>query len=155
MHPRQPDTGIRCEVLQAAGSGVPVHPDAAHVAQDRSRSAPDDGAFDGTLHGRRERGQDNLPPLPSHFQHAVAVLLAQVGDVRPQASKIRRPSNPSMVTSAKPLRLAEVRAAVSRASNCRCDNPRVGDSGGTLGRRTKSAGDAASTDARWVYDGVT
>ncbi|WP_341360525.1 hypothetical protein V5H98_04950 [Georgenia sp. M64] len=39
--------------------------------------------FDGTLHGRRERGQDDLPALPSHFRHAVAVLLAQVGDVRP------------------------------------------------------------------------
>lgn len=54
----------------------------------------------------------------------------------PQASKIRGPSRPSMVTRAKSLGLPDVRAALSRASNCRCDKPSVGDSGGTFGRRT-------------------
>jgi hypothetical protein len=53
-----------------------------------------------------------------------------------QASKILSPSRPSKVTRAKSLRLAESRAVVSRASNCRCPNPSVGDSGGTVGRRT-------------------
>jgi hypothetical protein len=41
------------------------------------------------------------------------------------ASKIRRPSRPSMATSAKSYRFADSRAAVSRASNCRWVNPRV------------------------------
>ncbi len=45
-----------------------------------------------------------------------------------------------MVTRAKSLVLPDVRAALSRASNCRCDKPSVGDSGRTFGRRTKSAG---------------
>ena len=54
----------------------------------------------------------------------------------PQASKIRKPSNPSIATSAKSNRLVESLAADSMASNCRCDRPRVGDSGGTFGRRT-------------------
>ncbi|SRR6266571_1590634 len=44
------------------------------------------------------------------------------------ASKIRRPSRPSMATRAKSFRLADSRAAVSRASNCRCVKPSVGDS---------------------------
>ena len=43
----------------------------------------------------------NLMPLPRHLQHPVAVLLAEVGDVRAGASKIRTPSSPSMATSAK------------------------------------------------------
>ena len=54
----------------------------------------------------------------------------------PQASKIRSPSRPSIATRAKSLRLVDSRAAASIASNCRCDSPRVGDSGGTFGRRT-------------------
>ena len=48
----------------------------------------------------------------------------------PVASKIRSPSSPSIVTSAKSVGLAEARAADSRASNYRWDNPSVGDSGG-------------------------
>jgi len=54
----------------------------------------------------------------------------------PLASKIRSPSRPSMATRAKSLRFADVRAALNKASNCRCDKPSVGDSGGTFGRRT-------------------
>ena len=54
----------------------------------------------------------------------------------PVASKIRRPRSPSIVTRAKSHGLVEVRAAVSSASNCRWVSPRVGDSAGTLGRRT-------------------
>jgi hypothetical protein len=41
--------------------------------------------------------------------------------------------------------LVDSRAAVSRASNCRCVKPRVGDSGGTVGRRSHSAGECSST----------
>jgi hypothetical protein len=60
------------------------------------------------------------------------------------ASKIRRPGKPSMVTRAKLHGSGDWRAAVSRASNCRCVNPSVGDSGGTAGRRTCSAGEWSS-----------
>lgn len=35
-------------------------------------------------------------------------------------------------------------AAVSSVSNCRCDKPSVGDSRGTRGRRTWSAGECSS-----------
>jgi hypothetical protein len=50
-----------------------------------------------------------------------------------------------MATSAKSFRLTDWRAAVSSASNCRCVNPRVGDSAGTAGRRTYSAGERSRT----------
>jgi len=51
-------------------------------------------------------------------------------------SKIRSPSSPRRHTSAKSKGLVDSLAAVSMASNCRCVSPTVGDSGGTLGRRT-------------------
>jgi hypothetical protein len=63
----------------------------------------------------------------------------------PVASKIRRPSRPSIATRAKSNRFADSRAAVNIASNCRCGSPSVGDSGGTVGRRTYSAGECSST----------
>jgi hypothetical protein len=62
-----------------------------------------------------------------------------------QASKIRSPSRPSIVTSAKSFRFGECRAALSSASNCRRVMPRVGDSADTRGRRRCSAGEAVST----------
>ena len=49
-----------------------------------------------------------------------------------------------MATSAKSHGLAESRAVLSRASNCRWVNPRVGDSGGTEGRRMCSAGERST-----------
>jgi hypothetical protein len=66
----------------------------------------------------------------------------------PVASKIRKPSRPSMATSAKSYGFADWRAAVSRASNCRRVNPRVGDSAGTAGRRTCSAGECSMMPSR-------
>jgi hypothetical protein len=59
----------------------------------------------------------------------------------PVASKIRRPSSPNVATIAKSLVLVESWAAMSIASNCRWVSPSLGDSGGTFGRRTWSAGE--------------
>jgi hypothetical protein len=53
-----------------------------------------------------------------------------------------------MVTSVKSYGFADSRAAVSRASNCRCVNPSVGDSAGAAGRRTYSAGECGKTPPR-------
>lgn len=47
-----------------------------------------------------------------------------------QASKICSPNSPGMATSAKSNTFADSRAAVSSASNCRCDRPSGRDSGG-------------------------
>ena len=62
----------------------------------------------------------------------------------PVASKIRKPGSLSMATSAKSDGFEDSRAAVSRALNCRWVKPRVGDSAGTAGRRTCSAGECSS-----------
>ena len=64
------------------------------------------------------------------------------------ASKIRKPSRPSMATRAKSYRFGDSRAAVSRASNYRWLNPRVGDSAGTAGRRTCSADECSMRPSR-------
>jgi hypothetical protein len=61
----------------------------------------------------------------------------------PVASKIRKPSRPSMATKAKSQGLPDWRVAVSRASNCKCVNPGAGDSAGTVGRRTCPAGECS------------
>src|SRR5262249_9808106 len=57
------------------------------------------------------------------------------------ASKIRRPS---MATRAKSLGWSSRGRRPSRASNWRWVSPRVGDSAGTVGRRTYSAGGPGS-----------
>ena len=62
-----------------------------------------------------------------------------------QASKIRRPSSPSMAARAKSFRFVDSRAVVRMASNRRWVSPRVGDSGGTFGLRTCSAGEDGRT----------
>ena len=89
------------EVAQAAGGGVPVHPGAAGIEQDRPAGPLRYGAVDGPADRRGQRDQDDLGALAAHPQHAVAVFFAQVGDAAPVASKIRRPSSPSMATRAK------------------------------------------------------
>ena len=77
-----------------------------------------------------------MPPLPRTFRTRWPCSSPRSVMLAPHASKIRKPSSPSMVTKAKSLVFVDVRAALSRASNCRCDRPSVGDSGGTFGRRT-------------------
>ena len=80
---------------------MPVHPDAAAVKQHRPVRAVCDRPVDGTADGWRQRNQHDLGTFAAHAKHPVAVLPAQVGDVRAGASKIRSPSRPSMATSAK------------------------------------------------------
>jgi hypothetical protein len=62
---------------------VPVHPPTGGVAQNRSLIAALSGVLDRTGHGRRRRrDQDGLAVLAADLQHAVAVFLAEIGDVR-------------------------------------------------------------------------
>jgi hypothetical protein len=74
---------------------------------------------------------------------AVAVFFAEVGDVGasgledPEAEQLEHGDQGEVAW------LDDSRTAVSRASNCRWVNPRVGDSGGTAGLRTCSAGECA------------
>jgi hypothetical protein len=76
------EAGGRGEPVQAAGGRVAVHPGAAGVQQDRSAGPEADRPVNGPADCRGQRDQDDLGALPAHAQHPVAVLLAEVGDVR-------------------------------------------------------------------------
>ena len=66
---------------QAAGRGVAVHPGAVAVQQDRPTVPGAGRPVDRPAHGGWQRDQDDLGAFAAHPQHAVAVFLAQVGDV--------------------------------------------------------------------------
>ena len=136
------DAGGFGKLAQPTGSRVPIHPGTMVVEQDRPVRAACDRPVDGPADGWRQRDQVDLGTLPhtrstrwpcSSPRSVMSVLVA---------SKIRRPS---IATSAKSHGCGDWRAAVSRASNCRWVKPRVGDSAGTAGRRTCSAGECSRT----------
>jgi hypothetical protein len=110
---------------------VAVHPGTLPVEQDGAADAGASRPVDDPADSWRQRDQDHLGAFAAHVQHPVTMFFAQVGDISEVASKIRKPSSPSIATSAKSCRLPDSRAAVSRASNCRWVNPRVGDLAGT------------------------
>ena len=143
--PADPHSRGSGQIAQPAGGGGPVHPASAAVEQDRSGGPAAHRALDGPSDSGRQRHEHYLGALAADPQYAVPMLLAEVGDVRAGCLEIRSPSRPSIATSAKSYRLADSRAAVSIASNCRWVNPSVGDSGGTAGRRTCSTGECSST----------
>jgi hypothetical protein len=61
---------------------VPIHPPTGRVAQGRPLRPAFGGVLDPAGHRRWWRNQDGLVALASDFQDAVAVFLAEVGDVR-------------------------------------------------------------------------
>jgi len=61
---------------------VAVHPGAAAVEQDRPTRAGADCRVDGPRDSWWQRNQDDLGALAAHALHPVAVLVAEVGDVR-------------------------------------------------------------------------
>jgi len=92
----------------------------------------------------RQRDQNDLGAFAAYAQHPVAVLFAKISDISAGGLEDRKPRSPSIATSAKSQGDGDSRAAVSNASNCRWVNPKVGDSAGTEGRRTCSAGECSS-----------
>ena len=82
MSPGDLDAGGFGESPQTAGGRVPVHPPAAAVEQDRSARAVRDRTVDGPADRWRQRDQDDLGAFAAYAQHPVAVLFAEVGDVR-------------------------------------------------------------------------
>jgi len=82
VRPGDLDAGGFGESPQAPGGRVPVHPGAAAVEQDRTARAVSDRPVDGPPDRGRQRHQDDLGALAAHAQHPVAVLFAEIGDVR-------------------------------------------------------------------------
>jgi transposase-like protein len=79
---------------------VPVHPGPAAVKQDRPAGPVAAGAVEGAADRGRERDEDGLVALADDAQDAVAVFLAEVGDVRsdgfedPQSERSVAPVEP-------------------------------------------------------------
>nr|WP_306208683.1 hypothetical protein [Actinoplanes sp. RD1] len=82
VHLGHADAGGGGEVLEPAGRGVPVHPGADGVAQDRPVEAFTNGPVDSAGHCGWQRDEDDLAALAVDAQHTVSVFLAQVGDAR-------------------------------------------------------------------------
>jgi hypothetical protein len=83
------DAGGLGEVAQAAGGRVPVHPGAAGIQQDRPADPGTYCPVDGPADRWRQRHQHDLGALVAYPQHPVAVLLAEICDVR--ASRFEDP----------------------------------------------------------------
>jgi hypothetical protein len=82
VRPGDLDAGGSGESPQAAGGRVPVHPGTAAVEQDWPARAVCDRPVDRPPDCWRQWYQDDLGALAAHAQYPVAVLLAEVGDVR-------------------------------------------------------------------------
>ena len=82
MCPGDLETGGLGELVQAAGGSVPVHPGTAAVEQDRTARAVPDRPVDGPAGRWRQREQDDLGAPAAYAQDPVAVLFAEIGDVR-------------------------------------------------------------------------
>jgi hypothetical protein len=83
VHPGHSDSRGRREVLEPTGRCVPLHPGAAAVAEDRT-AGPFVGSPVKRPPARRlaAAGEDDFAALTADAQQAVAVLFAEVGDVR-------------------------------------------------------------------------
>jgi hypothetical protein len=69
-------------VAQPSGGGVPVHPSAPLVEQQRAASPLTRGTVDRSADGRWQRYKDDLAALAPDSEHSMAVLFAEVVDVR-------------------------------------------------------------------------
>ncbi|HOQ54263.1 MAG TPA: hypothetical protein PLF56_11710 [Micropruina sp.] len=115
MQPRKPHIRRDRKPAQAAGDRMPVHSDPAPV----QHATTGDGTLHSPRNGRRERGEQTLPPA-ADLQHAAAVLLADVVDAGTARLEIRDPSRPNIATgatSAKSLWLVESPAAASMGAH--------------------------------------
>jgi len=115
MHPRHPHPGDDRETLQSAGRGMPVHRGTSPVEQDRTVDTVTDRPVDRTTH--RRRMGTILPPLPHTRSTRWLCSSPRSSMIDPHAPKIRRPSSPSIATSAMSNWQVEVWAAVMIASN--------------------------------------
>src|SRR6266508_2997213 len=83
VHPRDPYPSGGSQVPEPSRRGMPVHPRAEGVAQDRSVGAAVDGAVDRSGHRWWQRDEHDLAALAAHAQYPVAVLFAQIADAGP------------------------------------------------------------------------
>ncbi len=66
VHPRHAVPGGGCDVLDLAGSGVPVHPGADRVAEDRAVLSPVDGSVDRAAGSGWRRDEHDLAAFAAY-----------------------------------------------------------------------------------------
>jgi hypothetical protein len=81
MCPGDPGSCCVGEPPEPPGGGMPVHPHAVAVKQDRPGVTAVHGAVDGPADRRGQRDQDDLAAFPADAQDPVPVFLAEVADV--------------------------------------------------------------------------
>ena len=115
------------------------------LQQDRPGGPLADGAVDGAADRGWQRDEDDLVALAADPQHAVAVLLAEVVDVGaggledPQAEQSEHGDQREVV------RVGRVAGGGEHGLELQVAQSEGGDSAGTFGRRTYSAGECSST----------
>ena len=148
MCPGHLDVGASGEAAQAAGGRVPVHPRTAVVQQDRPADPGGYRPVDGPAGRGRQRDQDDLGALAAYAQNPVTTFLADFGDVRAGDFEDPQAEQPGHGHQREVARVRRVPGGGEQASNCRCVNPRVGDSAGTAGQRKCPAGECGKTPSR-------
>jgi hypothetical protein len=88
MSPAGPDSRCLGQAPEPPGGGMLVHPRAVAVEQDRPGVMVTHGAIDRPAGRRRQRDQDDLAAFAADPQDPVAVLLAEVADVRARACPV-------------------------------------------------------------------
>lgn len=114
MSPADLDSRCLGQAPEPPGGCMPVHPPAVAVKQDRPEVMVIHSAIDRPADRRGQRNQDDLAAFAADPQDPVAMLLAEIADVRARGLEDPQSQQPSMATKAKSFRLADRRAAVSR-----------------------------------------
>jgi hypothetical protein len=115
---------------------VAVHPSAAPVAQQRPFGAPVDGAVDCPPDRGRQRDVDDLGALADHPKHSVAVLFTEIGDVGGAGLEDPQPEQAERGDQGEVLTVGRLAGGQQRLE-LQVVSPSVGDSGGTVGRRSQ------------------
>jgi hypothetical protein len=142
--PGDPDPCSGGEAPQAAGGSMAVHPGAAAVEQDRPAGAGASRLVDGACHRWRQRDQDDLGAFPADPQHLVAVFFAEFGDVGAGGFEDPQAEQPEHGHQREVARIRRLAGCGEQGLELQVGEAQVGDSAGTAGRRTCSAGECPS-----------
>ena len=118
-----------------------IHPDAAAIEQDRPAIPWAGRPVDRPAYGRWQWDQDHLGAFTAHSQHPITVLLAYVGDVGSGGFEDPQAEQSEHGYQREVARVWGVAGGSEQGLGLQVSEPRVGDSGGTAGRRTCSAGE--------------
>lgn len=143
VHAGRRDVGRLGKCLQAAGGRVTIHPPGVAVEEDRSGSATGDRLVDGTTDSRWRRQQGGLVAVAVHGEDAVTASFAErlhVGTGRLEHAQSKQSEHRDKGEVAA---VGGVAAGGEDGLELQVTETERGDSSGTCGRRTYSAGECS------------